>query len=83
MKNTLATGRIHAKTGSVRNVRTFRDLQDAGRAAGDIFFLEQHSGQGRVTKGRCFDGTMRWPMLEEFNVAPPTKRGRATQEPYG
>src|SRR5467141_718291 len=80
MKNTLATGRIHAKTGSVEQVRTpsgFAETPDGRRV---IFsFLSNNQGGKSHEAADALTGLC-VAMLEEFNVAPP-KRGREHKQP--
>ncbi len=74
MKNTLAAGRIHAKTGSVEHVRTLSGFAETpgGRRLIFSFLSNNQGGKGHeaadALTGLCV------AMLEEFNVTPP-KRG--------
>src|ERR1700676_2106145 len=74
MKNTLATGKIHAKTGSVEHVRTLSGFADTagGRRLAFSFMTNNQGGKSHeaadALTGLCV------AMLEEFNVTPP-KRG--------
>jgi D-alanyl-D-alanine carboxypeptidase/D-alanyl-D-alanine-endopeptidase (penicillin-binding protein 4) len=75
MKNTLATGRIHAKTGSVEHVRTLSGFAETPDGRQVIFsFLSNNQGGKSHEAADALTGLC-VAMLEEFNVAPP-KRGR-------
>lgn len=80
MKNTLAAGRIHAKTGSVEHVRTLSGFADTpgGRRVIFSFLSNNQGGKSReaadALTGLCV------AMLEEFNVTPP-KRGLEHKHP--
>ncbi len=80
MKNTLAAGRIHAKTGSVEHVRTLSGFAEtpSGRRLIFSFMNNNQGGKGHeaadALNGLCV------AMLEEFNVAP-KKRGLEHQRP--
>jgi serine-type D-Ala-D-Ala carboxypeptidase/endopeptidase (penicillin-binding protein 4) len=71
MKNTMATGRIHAKTGSVEHVRTLSGFTDtlSGRRLIFSFLSNNQAGKNHeaadALTGLCV------AMLEEFNSAPP------------
>jgi D-alanyl-D-alanine carboxypeptidase/D-alanyl-D-alanine-endopeptidase (penicillin-binding protein 4) len=80
MKNTLATGRIHAKTGSVEHVRTLSGFAEAPDGRRVIFsFLSNNQGGKSHEAADALTGLC-VAMLEEFNVAPP-KRGREHKQP--
>jgi D-alanyl-D-alanine carboxypeptidase/D-alanyl-D-alanine-endopeptidase (penicillin-binding protein 4) len=80
MKNSLAVGRIHAKTGSVEHVKTLSGFGEtlSGRRVIFSFLSNNQGGKGReaadALTGLCV------AMLEEFNVTPP-KRGREHKHP--
>ncbi len=80
MKNTLAAGRIHAKTGSVEHVRTLSGFADTpgGRRVIFSFLSNNQGGKSReaadALTGLCV------AMLEEFNVTSP-KRGLEHKHP--
>jgi len=80
MKNTLAAGRIHAKTGSVEHVRTLSGFAEtaSGRRLIFSFLSNNQGGKGHeaadALTGLCV------AMLEEFNVMPP-KRGMEHKHP--
>ncbi len=80
MKNTLAAGRIHAKTGTVEHVRTLSGFADTpgGRRLIFSFLSNNQAGKNHETAdalaGLCV------AMLEEFNVTPP-KRGMEHKHP--
>lgn len=80
MKNTAATGRIHAKTGSVEHVRTLSGFADTpgGRRLIFSFLGNNQAGKNHETAdaltGLCV------AMLEEFNVKP-AKRGMEHKHP--
>ena len=74
MKNTLAAGRIHAKTGSVEHVRTLSGFAETPGGRRLIFsFLSNNQGGKNHEATDALTGLC-VAMLEEFNVAPP-KRG--------
>jgi len=74
MKNTLAAGRIHAKTGSVEHVRTLSGFAETQGGRRLIFsFLSNNQGGKNHEATDALTGLC-VAMLEEFNVAPP-KRG--------
>jgi serine-type D-Ala-D-Ala carboxypeptidase/endopeptidase (penicillin-binding protein 4) len=70
MKNTLAAGRIHAKTGSVEHVRTLSGFAETpgGRRLSFSFLSNNQGGKSHeaadALTGLCV------AMLEEFNVMP-------------
>ena len=74
MKNTLAAGRIHAKTGSVEHVRTLSGFAETPSGRRLIFsFLSNNQGGKSHEAADALTGLC-VAMLEEFNVAP-AKRG--------
>jgi D-alanyl-D-alanine carboxypeptidase/D-alanyl-D-alanine-endopeptidase (penicillin-binding protein 4) len=74
MKNTLAAGRIHAKTGSVEHVRTLSGFSETPGGRRLIFsFLSNNQGGKSHEAADALTGLC-VAMLEEFNVTPP-KRG--------
>ena len=74
MKNTPATGRIHAKTGSVEHVRTLSGFAETPSGRRLIFsFLSNNQGGKSHEAADALTGLC-VAMLEEFNVTPP-KRG--------
>src|SRR6202790_1129248 len=74
MKNTLATGKIHAKTGSVEHVRTLSGLAETPSGRRLLFsFLSNNQGGKSHEAADALTGLC-VAMLEEFNVTPP-KRG--------
>ena len=74
MKNSLATGRIHAKTGSVEHVRTLSGFAETPGGRRVIFsFLSNNQGGKSHEAADALTGLC-VAMLEEFNVTPP-KRG--------
>jgi D-alanyl-D-alanine carboxypeptidase/D-alanyl-D-alanine-endopeptidase (penicillin-binding protein 4) len=80
MKNSAATGRIHAKTGSVEHVRTLSGfaLTPGGRRL--IFsFLSNNQG-GKSHEAADVLSSLCTAMLEEFNSVPP-KRGQTHKHP--
>ncbi|HXN94401.1 MAG TPA: D-alanyl-D-alanine carboxypeptidase/D-alanyl-D-alanine-endopeptidase, partial [Candidatus Acidoferrales bacterium] len=80
MKNTLATGRIHAKTGSVEHVRTLSGFAETLDGRRVIFsFLSNNQGGKSHEAADALTGLC-VAMLEEFNVAPP-RRGREHKQP--
>jgi D-alanyl-D-alanine carboxypeptidase/D-alanyl-D-alanine-endopeptidase (penicillin-binding protein 4) len=80
MKNTLAAGRIHAKTGSVEHVRTLSGFADTPGGRRVIFsFLSNNQGGKSHEAADALTGLC-VTMLEEFNVTPP-KRGLEHKHP--
>jgi serine-type D-Ala-D-Ala carboxypeptidase/endopeptidase (penicillin-binding protein 4) len=80
MKNTLAAGRIHAKTGSVEHVRTLSGFADTPGGRRVIFsFLSNNQGGKSHEAADALTGLC-VAMLEEFNVTPP-KRGLEHKHP--
>src|SRR5467141_1264632 len=80
MKNTLATGRIHAKTGSVEHVRTLSGFAETLGGRRVIFsFLSNNQGGKSHEAADALTGLC-VAMLEEFNVRPP-KRGPEHKHP--
>lgn len=74
MKNTLAAGRIHAKTGSVENVRTLSGFAETEGGRRLIFsFLSNNQGGKNHEAADALTGLC-VAMLEEFNVTPPKHR---------
>ena len=74
MKNTLAAGQIHAKTGSVEHVRTLSGFAETAGGRRVIFsFLSNNQGGKSHEAADALTGLC-VAMLEEFNVTPP-KRG--------
>jgi serine-type D-Ala-D-Ala carboxypeptidase/endopeptidase (penicillin-binding protein 4) len=73
MKNTLAAGHIHAKTGSVEHVRTLSGFGEtvSGRRLIFSFLSNNQAGKNHeaadALTGLCV------AMLEEFNIAPPKR----------
>jgi D-alanyl-D-alanine carboxypeptidase/D-alanyl-D-alanine-endopeptidase (penicillin-binding protein 4) len=82
MKDTPAAGRIHAKTGSVQHVRTLSGFAETPSGRRLIFsFLSNNQGGKNhealdALTGLCV------AMLEEFNLAPPPKRGPEHKRPH-
>src|SRR5467141_676003 len=73
MKNSLATGRIHAKTGSVEHVRTLSGLAETlGGRRGIFSFLSNNQGGKSHEAADALTGLC-VAMLEEFNVTPPKR----------
>ena len=80
MKNTLAAGRIHAKTGSVEHVRTLSGYAETASGRRLIFsFLSNNQG-GKNHEAADALGALCVAMLEEFDVVP-AKRGVAHRHP--
>ena len=80
MKNTLAAGRIHAKTGSVEHVRTLSGFAETPSGRRVIFsFLTNNQG-GKSHEAADALTALCVAMLEEFNVTPP-KRGLEHKHP--
>jgi serine-type D-Ala-D-Ala carboxypeptidase/endopeptidase (penicillin-binding protein 4) len=70
MKNTLAAGRIHAKTGSVEHVRTLSGFAETPGGRRLIFsFLSNNQGGKSHEAADALTGLC-VAMLEEFNVMP-------------
>src|SRR5467141_5340827 len=73
MKNTLATGRIHAKTGSVEHVRTLSGFAETPDGRQVIFsFLSNNQGGKSHEAADALTGLC-VSMIEEFNVKPPKR----------
>jgi D-alanyl-D-alanine carboxypeptidase/D-alanyl-D-alanine-endopeptidase (penicillin-binding protein 4) len=73
MKNTLAVGRIHAKTGSVEHVRTLSGFTETPGGRRLIFsFLSNNQGGKSHEAADALTGLC-VAMLEEFNVTPPKR----------
>ncbi len=80
MKNTLAAGRIHAKTGSVEHVRTLSGFAETAAGRRLIFsFLSNNQGGKNHEATDALTGLC-VAMLEEFNVTP-RKRGPDNKHP--
>jgi serine-type D-Ala-D-Ala carboxypeptidase/endopeptidase (penicillin-binding protein 4) len=80
MKNTLAAGRIHAKTGSVEHVRTLSGFAETPTGRRLIFsFLSNNQGGKSHEAADALTGLC-LAMLEEFNVTPP-KHGPEHKRP--
>jgi serine-type D-Ala-D-Ala carboxypeptidase/endopeptidase (penicillin-binding protein 4) len=80
MKNTLAAGRIHAKTGSVEHVRTLSGFAETPGGRRLIFsFLSNNQG-GRSHEAADALNGLCVAMLEEFDVTP-AKRGQEHKLP--
>src|SRR5882762_7188213 len=74
MKNSPATGRIHAKTGSVEHVRTLSGFAETPGGRRVIFsFLSNNQGGKSHEAADALTGLC-VAMLEEFNVTPPKRR---------
>jgi D-alanyl-D-alanine carboxypeptidase/D-alanyl-D-alanine-endopeptidase (penicillin-binding protein 4) len=80
MKNTLAAGKIHAKTGSVEHVRTLSGFAETPGGGRLVFsFLSNNQG-GKSHEAADALTSLCVAMLEEFNVTPP-KRGPEHKHP--
>jgi D-alanyl-D-alanine carboxypeptidase/D-alanyl-D-alanine-endopeptidase (penicillin-binding protein 4) len=80
MKNTIAAGRIHAKTGSVEHVRTLSGFAETPGGRRLIFsFLSNNQGGKSHEAADAMTGLC-VAMLEEFN-ATPLKRGLEHKHP--
>jgi D-alanyl-D-alanine carboxypeptidase/D-alanyl-D-alanine-endopeptidase (penicillin-binding protein 4) len=80
MKNTIAAGRIHAKTGSVEHVRTLSGFAETPGGRRLIFsFLSNNQGGKSHEAADAMTGLC-VAMLEEFNAAP-LKRGLEHKHP--
>jgi D-alanyl-D-alanine carboxypeptidase/D-alanyl-D-alanine-endopeptidase (penicillin-binding protein 4) len=80
MKNSLAAGRIHAKTGSVEHVRTLSGFAGTESGRRLIFsFLSNNQGGKSHEAADALTG-LGVAMLEEFNVTP-AKRGVGHKHP--
>jgi len=73
MKNSTATGRIHAKTGSVEHVRTLSGFAETLGGRRLIFsFLSNNQGGKSHEAADALTGLC-VAMIEEFNVTPPKR----------
>jgi len=73
MKNSVAAGRIHAKTGSVEHVRTLSGYADTPGGRRLIFsFLSNNQGGKNHEAAEVLTG-LSVAMLEEFDIAPPKR----------
>src|SRR5713226_3933283 len=73
MKNTLAAGRIHAKTGSVEHVRTLSGFAETPGGRRVIFSLLSNNQGGKSHEAADALTGLCVAMLEEFNVTPPKR----------
>lgn len=80
MKNTIAAGRVHAKTGSVEHVRTITGFADTTGGRRLIFSFMSNNQGGKNHEATDAQNGMCVAMLEEFNVAP-SKRGAEPKHP--
>lgn len=71
MKNTPATGHIHAKTGSVEHVRTLSGFADTPSGRRLIFSFLSNNQAGKNHEAADALTGLCVAMLEEFNIAPP------------
>ena len=81
MKNTLAAGRIHAKTGSVEHVRTLSGFAETPSGRRLIFSFLGNNLASKNHEAADALGGLCAAMLEEFNVAP-RKRGLEHKQPH-
>src|SRR5262249_47309905 len=80
MKNTIAAGRIHAKTGSVEHVRTLSGFAETSSGRRLIFsFLTNNQGGKNHEAADALTGLC-VAMLEEFNTIP-QKQGKKQKRP--
>ena len=73
MKNTPAAGHIHAKTGSVEHVRVLSGFAETPSGRRLIFSFLSNNQAGKNHQAADALTGLCVAMLEEFNVAPPTK----------
>jgi D-alanyl-D-alanine carboxypeptidase/D-alanyl-D-alanine-endopeptidase (penicillin-binding protein 4) len=79
MKNTLAAGRVHAKTGSVEHVRTLSGFAETLGGRRLIFsFLSNNQG-GRNHEAADALTWLSVAMIEEFNVKPKKRDAKQKQ----
>src|SRR5271168_1968928 len=79
MKNSPATGRIHAKTGSVEHVRTLSGFAETPSGRKLIFsFLSNNQG-GKNHEAADALGALCVAMIEEFNTAPAKREPQNAQ----
>ena len=71
MKNTIAAGHIHAKTGSVVHVRTLSGFADTQSGRRLIFSFLSNNQAGKNHEAADALTGLCVAMLEEFNAAPP------------
>jgi D-alanyl-D-alanine carboxypeptidase/D-alanyl-D-alanine-endopeptidase (penicillin-binding protein 4) len=81
MKNTIAAGRIHAKTGSVEHVRTLSGFAETPDGRRLIFsFLSNNQGGKNHEAADALNGLC-IAMIEEFDAAPVTPAPAPAREP--
>jgi len=80
MKNSLAAGRIHAKTGSVEHVRTLSGFAETEGGRRLIFSFLSNNQAGKNHEAADALTGLSVAMLEEFNVRP-AKRGVGRKHP--
>jgi D-alanyl-D-alanine carboxypeptidase/D-alanyl-D-alanine-endopeptidase (penicillin-binding protein 4) len=81
MKNTIAAGRIHAKTGSVEHVRTLSGFAETPDGRRLIFsFLSNNQGGKNHEAADALNGLC-VAMIEEFDAAPATPAPAPAREP--
>jgi len=79
MKNTLAAGRVHAKTGSVEHVRTLSGFAETLSGRRLIFsFLSNNQGGKNHEAADALTG-LSVAMIEEFNVTPKKRDAKQKQ----
>ncbi len=81
MKNTIAAGRIHAKTGSVEHVRTLSGFAETPGGRRLIFSILSNNQGGKNHEAADAMTGLCVAMLEEFNVAP-AKHGLQQRHPH-
>jgi D-alanyl-D-alanine carboxypeptidase/D-alanyl-D-alanine-endopeptidase (penicillin-binding protein 4) len=70
MKGTIAEGRVHAKTGSVRHVRTLSGFADTASGRRLIFSFLTNNENGKSHETTDTLNTLCVAMIEEFDKAP-------------
>jgi serine-type D-Ala-D-Ala carboxypeptidase/endopeptidase (penicillin-binding protein 4) len=80
MKNSLAAGRIHAKTGSVEHVRTLSGFAETEGGRRLIFSFLSNNQAGKNHEAADALTGLSVAMLEEFNVTP-ARRGVGRKHP--
>jgi D-alanyl-D-alanine carboxypeptidase/D-alanyl-D-alanine-endopeptidase (penicillin-binding protein 4) len=82
MKNTLAAGHIHAKTGSVEHVRTLSGFAETANGRRLMFSFLSNNQAGKNHEAADALTGLCVAMLEEFNSAPPPPKHAAPRRKH-